>query len=174
MEILNCQLYTKSPLNYQHFLCRPNWPPLVKMWRKPQLRTWIPNFEPLRSPRIDSKEPIPPDCVAWWAGTTTLFLLGSFPIHILQKFQHISHTLWPAVSGLWGMHTSFGSWGGGGGGFGAKKYDSENMHRLASSISSLYDCASRRKNRSAPLKMSSLPFFPGIQTRQEAGHGVLY
>jgi hypothetical protein len=23
------------------------------------------------------KEPIPPSCVAWWAGTTTLFLLGS-------------------------------------------------------------------------------------------------
>jgi hypothetical protein len=31
----------------------------------------------LRSPRIDSKEPIPPACVAWRAGTTTLFLLSS-------------------------------------------------------------------------------------------------
>ncbi len=34
-------------------------------------------FKLLSSPRIDSKEPIPPGCVAWWAGTTTLFLLGS-------------------------------------------------------------------------------------------------
>jgi hypothetical protein len=31
----------------------------------------------LRSPRIDSKEPIPPGCVVWRAGTSTLFLLGS-------------------------------------------------------------------------------------------------
>ncbi len=34
-------------------------------------------FKLLRAPRIDSKEPIPPDCVAWRAGTTTLFLLDS-------------------------------------------------------------------------------------------------
>jgi hypothetical protein len=34
-------------------------------------------FKLLRSPRIDSKEPIPPGCEAWRAGTTTLFLLGS-------------------------------------------------------------------------------------------------
>jgi hypothetical protein len=33
-------------------------------------------FKQLRSPRIDSKEPILPGCVAWRAGTT-LFLLGS-------------------------------------------------------------------------------------------------
>ncbi len=33
----------------------------------------------LRSPRIDSKEPIPAGCVAWRAGTTTPFLLGSQP-----------------------------------------------------------------------------------------------
>ncbi len=31
----------------------------------------------LRSPGIDSKESIPPAYVAWRAGTTTLFLLGS-------------------------------------------------------------------------------------------------
>jgi hypothetical protein len=31
----------------------------------------------LRSPRIDSKEPIPAGCVASQAGTTTLFQLGS-------------------------------------------------------------------------------------------------
>jgi hypothetical protein len=42
----------------------------------------VKNAEPeflnfLRGPRIDSKESIPPGCVAWWAGTTTLFLLGS-------------------------------------------------------------------------------------------------
>ena len=31
----------------------------------------------LRSPGIDSKESIPPAYVAWRAGTTTIFLLGS-------------------------------------------------------------------------------------------------
>ncbi len=35
------------------------------------------NFKLIRSPRIDSKEPIPLGCVACRAGTTTLFLLGS-------------------------------------------------------------------------------------------------
>jgi hypothetical protein len=34
-------------------------------------------FKLLRSPGIDSKESIPPPNVAWRAGTTTLFLLGS-------------------------------------------------------------------------------------------------
>jgi hypothetical protein len=34
-------------------------------------------FKLLRSPGIDSKEPILPAYVAWQAGTTTLFLLGS-------------------------------------------------------------------------------------------------
>jgi hypothetical protein len=34
-------------------------------------------FKLLRNPRIDPKEPIPPGCVAWRAGTTNLFLLGS-------------------------------------------------------------------------------------------------
>jgi hypothetical protein len=34
-------------------------------------------FKLLRSPGIDSKESIPPGYVAWRAGTTTLFLLGS-------------------------------------------------------------------------------------------------
>ncbi len=34
-------------------------------------------FKLLRSPRIDSKESIPPGCVALRAGSTTLFPLGS-------------------------------------------------------------------------------------------------
>ncbi len=34
-------------------------------------------FNLLRSPRMDSKESVPPAYVAWWAGKTTLFLLGS-------------------------------------------------------------------------------------------------
>jgi hypothetical protein len=34
-------------------------------------------FKLLRSPRMDSKESVPPAYVAWWAGTSTLFLLGS-------------------------------------------------------------------------------------------------
>ncbi len=33
--------------------------------------------ELLRNPAIDSKESIPPAYVAWRAGATTLFLLGS-------------------------------------------------------------------------------------------------
>jgi hypothetical protein len=37
------------------------------------------NFKLLWSPGIDSKESIPPAYVAWPAGTTTLFLLGSYP-----------------------------------------------------------------------------------------------
>ncbi len=40
-------------------------------------------FKLLRSPRIDSKEPIPPGCVAWRADTTTLYLLGSNPPKIV-------------------------------------------------------------------------------------------
>ncbi len=48
------------------------------------------NFKLLRSPRIDSKEPIPPGCVAWRAGTTTLCLLGSYSPHRCLKIpaQH--------------------------------------------------------------------------------------
>ncbi len=33
----------------------------------------------LRSPGIDSMETIPPAHVAWWASTTTVFLLGFWP-----------------------------------------------------------------------------------------------
>jgi hypothetical protein len=36
-------------------------------------------FTLLRSPEIDSKESIPPAYVAWRAGKTALFLLGSYP-----------------------------------------------------------------------------------------------
>jgi hypothetical protein len=36
-------------------------------------------FKLLWSPEIDSEESIPPSYVAWWAGTRTLFLLGSWP-----------------------------------------------------------------------------------------------
>ncbi len=36
-------------------------------------------FKPLRSPGIDATESIPPAHVAWWTGTTTLFLLDSWP-----------------------------------------------------------------------------------------------
>ncbi len=39
--------------------------------------SWARIFRLLRSPRIDSKELIPPGRVAWRAGTTTLFRLGS-------------------------------------------------------------------------------------------------
>jgi hypothetical protein len=37
-----------------------------------------PELKLLRSPIIDSKEPIPPGCLAWRTGTTTpVFLFGS-------------------------------------------------------------------------------------------------
>ncbi len=39
-----------------------------------QIRARI--FKLLRSTRIDSIEPIPPSCVSWPTGTTSLFLLG--------------------------------------------------------------------------------------------------
>ncbi len=45
-------------------------------------------FKLLWSPEIDSKESIPSAYVAWRAGTKTLFLLGSWPPQIVQKFQH--------------------------------------------------------------------------------------
>jgi hypothetical protein len=35
---------------------------------------WAQIFKLFRNPGIDSQEPIPPGCVAWRAGTTTLFL----------------------------------------------------------------------------------------------------
>jgi hypothetical protein len=35
-------------------------------------------FKTFKEPRIDSKESIPPACVAWRAVTTSLFLLGSY------------------------------------------------------------------------------------------------
>ncbi len=48
-------------------------------------------FKPLRNPIIDSKEPIPPSCVGWQAGSTTLFLHGSQHPQIVSKFQHRIH-----------------------------------------------------------------------------------
>ncbi len=39
----------------------------------------------LRSPRIDSKESILPAYVAWRAGTTTLFLLSSYPHRLFKN-----------------------------------------------------------------------------------------
>ncbi len=50
----------------------------------------------LRSPRIDFMEQIPPDCVAWRASTTTLFLLGSYLPQIVSKFQHWTSS-WPLI-----------------------------------------------------------------------------
>ncbi len=47
-----------------------------------------PNFLLLRSLRINSKEPFPPCCVAWRAGTTNQFLLGPSPHRLFKKFQH--------------------------------------------------------------------------------------
>ncbi len=48
-------------------------------YSKNQLHNWARIFKLLRSPRINSKEPIPPGCVAWRVDTTTLFLFGSWP-----------------------------------------------------------------------------------------------
>ncbi len=54
----------------------------VRVHSEAQLGAELPRariFKRLWSLRIDSIEPIPPDCVAWRAGMTTLFLLGSYP-----------------------------------------------------------------------------------------------
>ncbi len=51
----------------------PSPPPFEKKWFETRARM----FKLLRSCRIDYKKPIPPGCVAWRAGTTTLFVLGS-------------------------------------------------------------------------------------------------
>ncbi len=47
-------------------------------------RSWAGVFGLLRSPEIDSKGPIPPGCVAWWAGMKTLFL---FPTRFLAPID---------------------------------------------------------------------------------------
>ncbi len=47
------------------------------LWRKADFSLRAGIFELFRSPRIDSKEPIPPGCVNGRAGRTTLLLLGS-------------------------------------------------------------------------------------------------
>jgi hypothetical protein len=56
---------------------------LMSRWPGPssdrRQSSWARIFILLWSPRIDSKGPIPPGCVAWRAGTTTLFLPGSLP-----------------------------------------------------------------------------------------------
>ncbi len=39
----------------------------------------------IRSPRIDSKEPIPPSCVAWRAGTTTLSYSVASPHRLFKN-----------------------------------------------------------------------------------------
>ncbi len=44
------------------------------LWIRARDNSGVRILKLLRSPRIDSKEPIPPDCVVWRAGTTTLFL----------------------------------------------------------------------------------------------------
>ncbi len=50
---------------------------LMFIYRLTLFMSMIPNFKLLRSPVIDSEESILPAYVAWPAGTTTLFLLGS-------------------------------------------------------------------------------------------------
>ncbi len=54
-------------------------------FKKPLLKARAQIFKLLRSPKIESKEQIPPGFVAWRAGTTTLFPLGSLaPIDCLK------------------------------------------------------------------------------------------
>jgi hypothetical protein len=42
---------------------------------------WNDIWKLLRSPGTDFNELIPPAYLAWWAGATTLFLLGSYSPH---------------------------------------------------------------------------------------------
>jgi hypothetical protein len=60
-------------------------------------------FKLIRSPRLDSKEPIPPGCVAWRAGTTTLLLLGPIPIQPgeIGSLESILGLLKSLEFGLW-------------------------------------------------------------------------
>ncbi len=54
----------------------------------PACVAWDGIFKLLLSPEIDFEESIPPAYVAWRAGTRILFLLGSWPQYIVKKFQH--------------------------------------------------------------------------------------
>ncbi len=54
----------------------------VNMVPFPRLHFFMPGFAPLTARgsqqyRGEGKRTIPPDCVAWWAGAETLFLIGS-------------------------------------------------------------------------------------------------
>ncbi len=60
----------------------------------PAYVSWDDIFKLLRSPGIDSKESIPPAYVAWRAGTTTLFLHGSWHCTMLEFYNN-----------LWGLGT---------------------------------------------------------------------
>ncbi len=59
----------------------PGWSNLqIKLWPGCDFVYMVTDPEPEflnLEPKIDSKEPVPPGCVAWRAGATTLFLLGS-------------------------------------------------------------------------------------------------
>ncbi len=71
------------------------WPPLSiyqhseEVMREGVIRARI--FKLIRSPRIDSKEPVPPGCVAWRAGTTnpipTRFLAPTDCLKILTQLS---------------------------------------------------------------------------------------
>ncbi len=54
----------------------------------------------LRSSGINSTELVRLAYVAWRAGTTTLFLLGSYSLQIVLKFQHRLHRLVELIHGL--------------------------------------------------------------------------
>ncbi len=58
----------------QKFVTRADEGITVILWEKESIDSI---FKLLRGPGIDAKESIPPASVAWRAGTTTLFLLGS-------------------------------------------------------------------------------------------------
>ncbi len=51
---------------------------------------WARIFKLLRRSRIDSKKPIPPGCVAWRAGTTTLFYSVPSPHRLFKN----TSTVW--------------------------------------------------------------------------------
>ncbi len=56
-------------------------------------------FKLLMSPRIDSKKPITPGCVTWRAGTTTLFLLGSYLLAPIDCLKVPAHELNTSLNG---------------------------------------------------------------------------
>ncbi len=75
--VIKCNSPTADSEVRAQLLCMEGWPALGNLQNNNSFRFRARIFKIIRSPGIDSNESVPPDYVAWRAGTTTLFLLGS-------------------------------------------------------------------------------------------------